>query len=214
MTRVDEILKQLDVLMMRHSHFLQWKEPPDRELIGLLTSAQAAIERLAPPNSPYRSRCQETLQHYYSVDSYKLERLIGIVGALREDYKAGALAPIQDLVRGEVFDDFLNMAEHLLDAGYKDAAAVVTGGVLEQPLRRLCDKASIATDKNGSPKKADGMNSDLAAKGVYQKLDQKSVTSWLDLRNKAAHAEYGSYSAEQVQIMLIGVRDFVRRTGA
>jgi hypothetical protein len=211
--RVDEILKQLDALMMRHSGFLQWKEPPDRQLIGLLTSAQAAIERLAPTDSPYRERCQETLQDG-SADSYKLERLIGIVDALREDYKAGALAPIQALVRAEVFDDFLEMAEHLLDTGYKDATAVLVGGVLEQRLRRLCTRAGIPTDTEGRPRKTEMLNSELAAHGVYGKLDQKSVTSWLDLRNKAAHGEYDGYSPEQVRIMLIGVRDFVRRLEA
>ena len=213
MTRVDEILKQLDALVMRHRGFLEWKEPPYRLLIGLLTSAQSAIERLAPPNSAYRRRCQESLQNEYSFESHKLERLMGIVEALREDYRAGALAPIQDLIRAEVFDDFLAMTEHLLDAGYKDAAAVLAGGVLEQHLRRLCDRAGIPTDKDGRPKKADAMNSDLAAQAVYGKLDQKNVTSWLDLRNKAAHGEYDSYSAEQVRIMLTGVQEHVRRTG-
>jgi hypothetical protein len=57
------------------------------------------------------------------------------------------------------------------------------------------------------------MNSALAAQGIYGKLDQKNVTSWLDLRNKAAHAQYDSYSAEQVRIMLTGVREHVRRMG-
>lgn len=213
MVRVDEILKQLDALIMRYNSFLEWKEPRTRDLVGLLTSAQAAIERLAPPDSPYRAKCQDTVQSQYASDSYKLERLMGIVGALREDYKAGALAPLQDLVRAEVFDDFLDMAQHLLDAGYKDGAAVLVGGVLEQHLRRLCGKAGIGTDTSGKPKKADAMNSELAAMGVYSKLDQKSVISWLDLRNKAAHGEYGSYSDEQVRILSIGVRDFVRRTG-
>ncbi len=213
MVRVDEILKQLDALMLRHGGFLRWKEPPVRELVGLLTSAESAIERLAPSNSPYRARCQEVLKEGY-LESDKLERLIGIVAALREDYKAGALAPIQDLVRAEVFDDFLDAAQHVLDTGYKDAAAVLVGGVLEQHLRRLCGRAGIGTDKDGNPKKADTMNSELAAQAVYGKLDQKSVTSWLDLRNKAAHGEYGLYSDEQVRIVLMAVREFVRRTRA
>jgi hypothetical protein len=210
---VDAILKQLDALMMRHSGFLEWKEPPAGQLIGLLTSAQAAIERLAPPNTSYRVRCQATLQDEFSGDSDKLERLIGIVDALRADYRAGALAPIQDLVRAEVFDDFMVMAEHLLENGYKDGAAVLVGGILEQTLRRLCGRAGIATDKEGIRKKTDALNSELAAQGIYGKLDQKSVTSWLDLRNKAAHGEYDRYTSEQVRTLLIGVREFARRVG-
>ena len=33
---------------------------------------------------------------------------------------------------------------------------------------------------------------------VYNKLDQKSVTSWLDLKNKAAHEKYSEYTKDQV----------------
>jgi len=51
----------------------------------------------------------------------------------------------------------------------------------------------------------------LAKAGVYGKLDQKAVTSWLDLRNKAAHAKYTEYAHEQVELMYAGVRDFVMR---
>ena len=35
------------------------------------------------------------------------------------------------------------------------------------------------------------MNNDLACGNSYTKLDQKSVTAWLDLRNRAAHGRYG-----------------------
>ena len=123
-----------------------------------------------------------------------------------------ALAPIQELIRAEVFDDFLEMAEHLLDQGYKDPAAVVIGSVLEQHLKRLCDRVKIPTDLNGKPKKADLLNSELTAKKVYEKLDQKSVTAWLDLRNDAAHGDYDKYAAAQVKLLLLGVRDFLNRT--
>ena len=33
----------------------------------------------------------------------------------------------------------------------------------------------------------DKMNSDLCGASIYEKLDQKNITAWLDLRNKAAH---------------------------
>jgi hypothetical protein len=91
---------------------------------------------------------------------------------------------------------------------------VICGGVLEQHLRKLCLRAAIDTELNGRPKKAEALNSELASGKVYGKLDQKSVTSWLDLRNKAAHAEYTAYGPEQVQLLLLGVRDFLRRIQA
>lgn len=111
------------------------------------------------------------------------------------------------------------MASHLLDEGYKDPAAVMIGGVLEEHLRQLCLKNDIAIstlsqrDNKELPKKADRMNSDLAGAGVYNKLYQKSVISWLDLRNKAAHAEYDEYDILQVRLMEAGVTDFMTKTG-
>jgi hypothetical protein len=83
--------------------------------------------------------------------------------------------------------------------------------VLEQHLRKLCIRHGVATEVGGKSKKADTINSELALKNVYGKLEQKSVTAWLDLRNKAAHAEYGTYDADKVKILLLGVRDFTHR---
>jgi hypothetical protein len=87
--------------------------------------------------------------------------------------------------------------------------------VLEEHLRQLAGAKGIAVEeaRGGQmvPRKADTLNADLAKAGVYNKLDHKQVTAWLDLRNKAAHAKYGEYSEEQVRLMLEGVRQFVAR---
>ena len=108
------------------------------------------------------------------------------------------------------------MAEYLLKEGYKDPAAVMIGSVLEEHLRQLCFRNSIPIEiiKDGktNPKKADLINSELASVNVYNKLDQKSITSWLDLRNKAAHGKYLEYTKEQVEIMYQGVTNFISRT--
>ena len=131
------------------------------------------------------------------------------------DYEAGALSSFHDLVQAEVFDDFLSMAEYLIETGYKNPAAVLAGGVLEGELRKLATRASIATlDSDGRPVKSERLNAELAKVGIYKKLDQKSVTSWLALRNMAAHGHYDEYSPEQLQVMLSGVRDFVSRMTA
>jgi hypothetical protein len=107
------------------------------------------------------------------------------------------------------------MAAYLLGEGYKDAAAVIIGGTLEEHLRQLCPKYTIdievPTSSGLKPKKADQMNADLSKKSAYTKLDQKLVTAWLDLRNKAAHGEYNEYTKQQVELFLSGVRDFIAR---
>ena len=109
------------------------------------------------------------------------------------------------------------MAEHLLSENYKDPAAVVAGSVLEEHLRQLCQKNSIPIETakpDGSlvPLKADALNSELARANVYSKLDQKNITAWLDLRNKAAHGKYAEYTEAQVDNMLRAVAEFIGRT--
>lgn len=64
------------------------------------------------------------------------------------------------------------------------------------------------------PKKADLLNAELAKAGGYSVLDQKNVTAWLDLRNRAAHAKYNEYTADQVALFISAVSDFIARTPA
>ena len=138
---------------------------------------------------------------------------LGIMVAAKNEVLGGWARTATGIVSAEIFSDFLEMAEHLLGSGYKDAAAVMVGGVLEEHLRQLCRKHSIPVSRasTSKPKTADRLNADLAGAEVYNKLDQKAVTSWLDLRNKAAHGNYDEYTIEQVQLMLEAVRNFLVR---
>lgn len=141
---------------------------------------------------------------------------IEIIRSIHNEILGGWLTSIKGLITAEVFSDFFEMAEHLLVNGYKDAAAVIIGSTLEEHLRQLCIRHSIDTTiKKGDAdvaKSADALNADLAKAGVYNKLDQKNVTAWLDLRNKAAHGHYGEYNEEQVKNMLQSVSEFCART--
>jgi len=156
-----------------------------------------------------------SLQKKYGADWWMLPAPIaGVLTSLKIAYESGYLATITELIHADLFSDLIGMAEYLFSEGYKDPAAVIIGSVLEEHLRKLCDKNGIAVDFSGRPKKADQLNSDLTAKPVYSKLDQKSVTSWLDLRNKAAHGKYGEYTKEQVALLIQSIQDFMTRIPA
>lgn len=186
-----------------------------QEMSKALSMWLSAIRRLAPPGSIYADNVQgheRFLTNGVIGMSMALEPVRGMLLALRNDYEAGYLQSVVELVHADLFSDFLDMAEYLLDQGYKDPAAVVTGSVLEEHLRKLCGKHSVDVVKaDGTPKKADSLNSDLTQTGAYSKLEQKSVTAWLDLRNKAAHGKYSEYEKEHVALMLLGVREFAAR---
>jgi hypothetical protein len=139
-----------------------------------------------------------------------------ILQAARAELAGGWFVSVRQLVSAEIFTDFLEMAEYLIAGDYVHPAAVMIGSVLEEHLRQLCGSAGVAVEQqmpDGSvrTKKADAINSELAKAGAYSKLDQKNVTAWLELRNNAAHGKYSEYTADQVQNMFSGVREFIAR---
>jgi hypothetical protein len=131
---------------------------------------------------------------------------LGVLKAAKEDYEQGFLFDTRTLIEAEVFDDFLEQAEHLLDSGYYQPAAVVVGSVLEDGLRKLCTRHEVPL--SGKPK-LNTMNADLAKQGVYNKLKQKRITALADIRNKAAHGEWDEFTKSDVEDMLRGVRQFM-----
>jgi hypothetical protein len=179
------------------------------------TSALVVIDGIAGPASHYAVLAHEPVDRGGPGHHWTVSEVHAILLALKADLEAGNLRGLQDRVRGDTFEDFLEMAAHLLNEGYEDAAAVITGSVLEGHLRALAVNRSIAVAKpDGSSVKSDGLNAELARLEAYSKGDQKSVTAWLDLRNDAAHGHYDRYAAEQVKLVHGGVRDFLNRVPA
>jgi hypothetical protein len=147
---------------------------------------------------------------------HKVSNGRGILTAIKTEIEEGWLQSIKGLISAEIFSDFLDMADYLLSENYKDPAAVIIGSVLEEHLRNLCIKNSLSvtiTDAKGktTSKKASALNDELAKANVYNSLEQKSVTSWLALRNNAAHGKFSEYDANQVKNMYQGVNDFIIR---
>lgn len=127
-----------------------------------------------------------------------------LVYAVMKDLEDGHLfQSLKGLVTSEVFNDFLEMAGHLLEQGYKDAAASVIGAVLEDGLRRIAFQAG--TDGRGLGKLDDAC---LKA-AAYNNLVHQQATVWIATRNKAAHGEFSAYDVTHVQEMHRGVTQFL-----
>jgi hypothetical protein len=205
------IIKQIDDVLTKTQRFDSGPE----NLSRAFTMVLSAIHRLAPSGSTYAKSVEAyeaQVPHGVMAISTTFGTARGTLQALKSDYESGYLQAVTELIHADIFADFLDKADYLIQQGYKDPAAVVAGSVLEEHLRKLCDKHGIpATKADGSPKKADTLNSELAGANVYSKLDLKSVTMWLDLRNKAAHGKYIEYTQDQVAVMISGVRDFASR---
>lgn len=182
-------------------------------IVRCITSAFAVIDRIVGDNNSYKEQAILLREKLGPSNSYLIAFLTGVVQSLRDAIEGDYLISVRELVHSDMFSDFLEMADHFQKDGFKDAAAVIGGGVLENQLRQLLVKNGIDTEvSNGTksePKNADRMNNEIAGIKVYGKLEQKSITAWLDLRNSAAHARYDDYDHKQVANMLQGIRDFV-----
>lgn len=137
-------------------------------------------------------------------DSYRrLKRVKPVFMAAKDDFQGGYLSSVKTLVQAELFDSELEQASELLTSGYKGPAAVVAGVVLETALKDLCTQNSIPHAK------LDKMNSDLAKAGLYNKLQQKKITALADIRNSAAHGDWGSFNEDEAKEMIRDVERFL-----
>ncbi len=216
-------IKQLDDILSSYAEIKSKSRHKDlsdtssSDMQRIITQSRAAIMRIVRIDSPYVQQVTEILSRP-RWDCDKMSLVMGVVEALKYDLEAGYMQTAEELIHGELFSDFLEMASHLLDEGYKDPAAVVCGSSLEGHLRQLAKKLGIETMVDSSsgvrPKKAESINIEICKASGYSVLDQKNVTAWLGLRNKAAHGCYDEYTIDQVKIMLAGVRDFITRNPA
>lgn len=213
--RTDElILVGQKVIATKYSEGISYRVwmVEEAPMAGFRSAALSFIKRTFGAEHPHFNQFTLKTQTANALDP---ERGVAILHAIRDEIAGGWLFNLKGLVAAELYADFLEQAEHLLDQGYKDAAAVMIGSVLEEHLRQLCLKNSVdITDtKDGKTfsRKADRLNTELTKSGVYTALDQKQITAWLGLRNDAAHGKYGEYDLQQVKLFLSGVLAFMSR---
>ena len=141
-----------------------------------------------------------------STEDHSVKQGVAILRATKEDIEGGYLQKVETLVSASVFSDFLEMAEYLLDNGYKDPAASLIGAVLEDGLRRICISNSITLRTRED---ISSLNQKLAQKQVYNPLQQKQIQVWNDIRNNADHGNFDQYKSDDVKDMLGGVQKFL-----
>ncbi|MET7438833.1 hypothetical protein ACFYQQ_09735 [Streptomyces sp. NPDC005496] len=208
---IEDMVKQLEKLLDESVEFLESEGsvPGEHVKAGVLANRiETAVTRLSTKDSVYREQLNRGCG---KADGSRLIHNVKVLITLKEDLRAGWTETVVELVHADTYSDFLQMADGLLSKGYKDAAAVITGTALEVHVRALCSKNNVTTAVAGRPKKADTMNADLKKTGVYDGFQQKEVTTWMALRNSAAHGDYGDYDHTQVRRFLDGVEAFMKK---
>ncbi|HMS00808.1 MAG TPA: hypothetical protein PKE62_16275 [Anaerolineales bacterium] len=135
---------------------------------------------------------------------------IGILSAAKEDFQGGYLLGIRKLVSAEIMGSLLDQAQELLDAGYLGSAAVLVGCILEDRIKKICAEKEIELPDKP---KLDYMNAQLAKIEYYNKLTQKQVTAWAEIRNSAAHGNWENFKEDDVKDMIKWVSRFIETGG-
>ena len=140
-----------------------------------------------------------------ATNPYYLQHCVGALKAAKDDFDRGLLIDIRALIAAEILGDFTSQAEALFEAGYHVPAASLAGAVLEDTLRKLCEKFGVAIPE---PSKLNSLNAELARADAYSKLVQKQITAWADLRNDADHGKFDRVKRDDVEAMIKWVRRF------
>jgi hypothetical protein len=211
MTRDAVAVAQIDNVFSQYPR--HWDENhPDSQVAEFNSIANSLIIRLCRNDSTHVSNSNALLSQYHLGNAYAAAQQVGILDALKFEFKNGYTKKMTELIHADVFSDFIDMADYLLSEGYKDAAAVISGSTLEAHLRKLCFNSNIPLLKPDSrPKKAESLNTELCSEKAYGMGEQKQITAWLHLRNSAAHGQYSEYNKDQVQNMNDGIRGFILR---
>ena len=142
----EALLARLDALIDKGAkavHGVRGEGAPDEHwgiYRGWQAQALACIVDVAGAESEYHNHfASETKLGYQSGALAGVQILV----ALREDVANGYLRRTADLIAAGVFNDFLEMAEHLLVAGYHVPTASLVGAVLEDGLRRLAESKAV-----------------------------------------------------------------------
>ncbi|MDP3972973.1 MAG: hypothetical protein Q8P61_08705 [Candidatus Nanopelagicales bacterium] len=200
----EAVLARLDDLIGRASALTN--NSGQQAYYPLLVQVKTAVSAIAGDDSDYYRLLDQrlvTVPHGYGLGGMTIAQALT---NLRSDVENGYLRRQADLIAAEVFGNFLDMAEHLLDAGYYQPAASLIGAVLEDGLRRLARNADVGV-KPGDD--ISSLNNRLAAKAVYTNLVRKQVDVWGAVRNHADHGEFDKISEADVRDMYSGVTRFM-----
>lgn len=158
----------------------------------------------------------EKVAKFVAADDHIIE-LRGILSGLKKDIISGLISNFALLIESNVTGDYLTQAESLLLEGKTGnydhiPAAVLTGAILEDSLRRLCQRQEPPIEikkSNGTFLTLDPLIDNLKSTGFFNELKAKQLRAWAGIRNAAVHGRFDDFTRKDTEEMLTGVKNFL-----
>lgn len=224
----EQILNRFDELVEEgnniHSRYGESRAFPHRRVLQSYDGSAYASFRTGAKNllsrildGPGFQQALKDIEEYEERADFKFApyAIVGMLKTYKVDYESGMLDDLSRMIEATVSFDFMGQAEQLLDGEKPDydhvPAAVLAGAVLENGLRRLCQRQEppIATKlKNGKYKRLNRLIEDLQGK-AFTPARADRLKSWAKTRNSAGHGEIEDVKRADVEDMIAGIKRFL-----
>ena len=195
----------------KEGHALLYEE--DQAISGWLTSATHAVELIFGSSlNAYTKQCISILAKYDTSDargaragstrSECVGAMVSVLENLLADVEAGLISSLEDRIRAETFDDFLDHAEQYHKEGRKESG-VIAGVVFEDTIRRIAQNNEIAV------RHLETTINDLVKRGVITATKAKRAKSAAHVRTKATHAEWDEFDLKDVSDTINFTRELI-----
>ncbi len=174
-------------------------------------STQDAIGQVYGDNSSYYHALQEHTRALHGGHYSDFKACRGVLRAAADDFASGYNRRFVHLITADLFEDLLEMGEHLLDHGYHIPAATLAGAVLEDTLRKICTRHQVTWQGDSSISK---LNTELYKSKVFTKSEFGEIEGWGKLRNEVDHHHFEKpedVDPGRVERMVEGVRHLIVR---
>ena len=133
------------------------------------------------------------------------DHLKGLLTTLKYEIENDLTGSLEAQAQGEIFGDFISLAKRLLDEGYKDSAAVLACGALEDSMKKFAINSGLDVYDND----LSSVINLLKSKGFIKGAQSGIVQSYVQLRNKAFHAQFDKIGIPEISSLIAFVENFV-----
>lgn len=118
----------------------------------------------------------------------------GKLKAMLNDIEYGLIDNLESRISAEIFNDLLLLASQALEDGYTEVAAIISSVALEDTLKKVSSMHGGITENQTMAVVANYLKSQQVLRGSTG----KQIDKYIDLRNKALHADWGKIQSPEV----------------
>lgn len=182
------------------------KLPLRTPCLSWLLSAVNLLEVSMPSHNRYRMEAIRLLPKADdTIWSQQIASILGILKSAATEWRNSLINTLELRFVGLAFEDFLKHAAIYNEQGQQMEAAVLASAVLEDTVKRLCHKHSIATDD----RTLDTLINALKTNQVLGKVKAERLRSFATLRNQAFHAQWNGFDQRDLGHMIEGLEEIL-----